>query len=317
MFLNIVYFLVGLLGIIKGADWLTDGAAAIAKRLGVPTIVVGLTIVAMGSSLPEFVVSVMSSVKGSGGMAVGNVVGSNIFNILIILGVTAAIRPLHISKASVRNDLPFALLSSVVTAIVAYDGIVQRTEGLLMLCFFAIFLSYTFSLANNVPKKENTGDDKNVAMPLWQSILWCLAGFGALILGGNWLVDGSTAIALAMGIPESIVALTIVSTGTSAPELAASVVAARKGDHGMAVGNVVGSVVFNAFFVLGTAGSISALRVEGVTPMYFGTLLIASVLLWVFARFGQKVFTLSRIEGWILLFVGLAYYGWLVYLQIA
>lgn len=315
LILYIGLFLIGLVAIIKGADWLTDGAAAIAQRLGVPTIVVGMTIVAIGSSLPEFVVSVASALKGSAGMAVGNVVGSNIFNILIILGLTAAIRPLDISRTSVRNDVPYSLLSSIVLGIVAMSGCIERSEGLLLLCFFAIFISYTLSLSGNATSAVNGGEDADEAPPApasWgRSALLCAGGLAALLLGGNWLVDGGAGSARILGMSESLIALTFISIGTSAPELAASVMAARKGDHGMALGNVVGSVVFNVFFVLGTAATISPLTLDGIGPVHLLVLAGSSVVLWLFCFFGQKTYVLSRAEGSLMLLAGLAYYIWL------
>lgn len=315
LILYIGLFLVGLVAIIKGADWLTDGAAAIAQRLGVPTIVVGMTIVAIGSSLPEFVVSVASALKGSAGMAVGNVVGSNIFNILIILGLTAAIRPLDISRTSVRNDVPYSLLSSIVLGIVAMSGCIERSEGLLLLCFFAIFISYTLSLSGNATPAVNGGEYADEAPPApasWgRSALLCAGGLAALLLGGNWLVDGGAGSARILGMSESLIALTFISIGTSAPELAASVMAARKGDHGMALGNVVGSVVFNVFFVLGTAATISPLTLDGIGPVHLLVLAGSSVVLWLFCFFGQKTYVLSRAEGSLMLLAGLAYYIWL------
>lgn len=320
LILYIGLFVIGLVAIIKGADWLTDGAAAIARRLGVPTIVVGMTIVAIGSSLPEFVVSVTSAIKGSAGMAVGNVVGSNIFNILIILGLTAAIRPLDISRTSVRNDVPYSLLSAIVLGIVAMSGCIERSEGLLLLCFFAIFISYTLSLSGNATPAVNGGEDgggeeADEAPPApasWgRSALLCAGGLAALLLGGNWLVDGGAGSARILGMSESLIALTFISIGTSAPELAASVMAARKGDHGMALGNVVGSVVFNVFFVLGTAATISPLTFEDIGPVHLLVLAGSSVVLWLFCFFGQKTYVLSRAEGSLMLLAGLAYYIWL------
>lgn len=308
LLLNIALFLVGLVAIIKGADWLTDGAASIARRLGVPTIVVGMTIVAIGSSLPEFVVSITSALKGSTDMAVGNVVGSNIFNVLIILGLTAAIRPLDISRTSVRNDVPYALLSAIVLGITAIDGIITRTEGLLLLCFFAIFISYTLSISN---ENDNEGENPQAPASWARSLLLCAVGLAALLLGGNWLVDGGAGSARILGMSESLIALTFISIGTSAPELAASVMAARKGDHGMALGNVVGSVVFNVFFVLGTAATLCPLTLAGIGPVHLGVLAGASVLLWIFCFFGQKTYMISRTEGLIMLLCGAAYYIWL------
>lgn len=316
----IAMFLGGLVAIIKGADFLTDGAAAIARQLGIPSIVVGLTIVAMGSSLPEFVVSVFSAFKGSTDMAVGNIVGSNIFNILGIMGLTATVAPISVNWTNIRNDVPFALLSSIVVLLVAWDGTVARTEGLLLLCMFAIFLSYTFSYAKSdkpqqtkMDATEATETSEEKPMGTFKSIVMCVGGLALLLVGGNLLVDGGAGTARLLGMPESLVALTFISIGTSAPELAASLMAARKGDHGMALGNVVGSVVFNVFFVLGTAATVQPLIISGLGMIDFGTLIAASALLWIFCRYGKARFTLSRTEGIILTLVALAYYCWLGY----
>lgn len=333
-------FIIGLLAIIKGADWLTDGAASIAERFGIPTLVVGMTIVAIGSSAPELVVSVVAALKGNADMALGNVVGSNIFNILGIMGITAVVTPIVVERGNVRNDVPFAVLSSIVIAITAFDTIfspeatdnsISRTDGLLMLCLFAIFMSYTLALAgkgkaseanataNNEAEKpqsvstekDSDAESKPISSVLRSSLL-IVIGLACLIFGGDWLVDGASGIATVLGVSQSIIALTIVSAGTSAPELAASVMAARKGDTAMALGNVVGSVIFNVFFVLGIAAAIHPLGVGGITWFDITTLLVASCLLWVFCRFGKRYLTLTRPEGLIMILMAVAYYSWLV-----
>lgn len=323
--LDVVLFVVGLLAIIKGADWLTDGAASIARRFGIPTLVVGLTIVAMGSSAPELVVSVVSAVKGSVDMSLGNVVGSNIFNILAIMGITALVSPIVVDRGNVRNDVPFVVLSSIVIAVTAFDSFfsgktetdsISRTDGLLMLCMFAIFISYTLSIAGNGKNASDVDVENNqtpaVERSLIKDAVLIIVGLACLILGGNGLVNGASGIAASLGVSESIIALTIVSAGTSAPELAASIMAARKGDTAMALGNVVGSCVFNVFFVLGTAATIHPLGIGGITWFDITTLLFASCVLWLFCRFGKKYLTLTRTEGAIMTLMSVAYYVWLV-----
>ncbi len=306
----------GLLAIIKGADWLTDGAASIAERFGIPTLVVGLTIVAIGSSAPEFVVSVLSAIQGNADIALGNIVGSNIFNILGIMGVTALVRPVIVQRSNVLYDVPFAVLSSVAIAatVLLPDSCGKRElgrgEGILMLCFFAIFICYTLSIASSMKVTQEQKSSKSVA--LWKSVLGVVVGLALLLLGGNWLVDGASGIASSMGISESIIALTIVSIGTSAPELAASVMAAKKGDTAMALGNVVGSVVFNVFYVLGTAAAIQPLSAKGITTIDIIILLVSSVLLWIFCAFGKKNYTLTRTEGFIFILLMIAYYVYLI-----
>jgi cation:H+ antiporter len=307
---------VGLLAIIKGADWLTDGAASIAERFGIPTLVVGLTIVAIGSSAPEFVVSVLSAIQGNADIALGNIVGSNIFNILGIMGITALVRPVIVQRSNVLYDVPFAVLSSVAIAapVLLPDSCGKRElgrgEGILMLCFFAIFICYTLSIASSMKVTQEKKSSKSVA--LWKSILGVVVGLALLFLGGNWLVDGASGIASSMGISESIIALTIVSIGTSAPEFAASVMAAKKGDTAMALGNVVGSVVFNVFYVLGTAATIQPLSAKGITTIDIVILLASSILLWIFCAFGKKNYTLTRSEGFVFILLMIAYYVYLI-----
>lgn len=316
-------FVIGLAAIIKGADWLTDGAASIAHHFGIPTIVVGLTIVAVGSSMPEFVVSVVSAFKGNVDMALGNVVGSNIFNILGIVGITALVMPITIDRRNIKYDVPFVVLSSLFIAITAFDSFfdttnpvtdyISRSDGLLMLCTFAIFMSYTMSIAqNDQDKATDTSDNKYKQSPLWKNILLVLIGLVLLVAGGDGFVEGASGIARWMGISESVIALTIVSAGTSAPELAASVMAAKKGDTAMALGNVVGSVVFNVFFVLGTSAVIFPLGIGGVTATDILVLLGASVLLWMLTAFGQKRLIITRTEGAVMVIMAIAYYTYLV-----
>ena len=330
----IILFFVGLVCVIKGADWLTDGAANIARMYGIPTIVVGLTIVAVGSSAPEFVVSVVSALNGNNDMAIGNVVGSNIFNILGIIGLTALVRPIQAERANIRYDIPFMVLANVVIAITIYDTLldpdnatgnyISRTDGLLMLCMFAIFMSYTLSIANNAGKQQRDtqqaaaeggteSSHSKSGKELWKSIALVVIGLAVLVFGGDWLVDGASGIASVIGISDSIIALTIVSAGTSAPELAASVMAAKKGDTAMAVGNIVGSVVFNVFFVLGTSATITPLGIGNITPFDIYTLLGSSVLMWVLCRFGKTRFTLTRFEGLIMVLLVIVYYAVLVF----
>ena len=316
----IAQFIIGLVFIVKGADWMTDGAAAIAKRYGISTLVIGMTIIAIGSSAPEFVVSTLAAIKGNTDMAIGNVVGSNIFNILTIMGVTALFVPVAATNGNLRNDVPFAVLSSLAVLFAAYDGIftpgatseISRQEGLLLLCLFAVFLSYTFAIAKKPAEGEEADAPKqNVvrSMSLTKSIIWVVGGLALLIFGGDWLVDGASGIATKLGVSQAIIALTIVSAGTSAPELAASVMAARKGDTAMALGNIVGSVVFNVFFVLGTAATIHPLALGNITDGNIVALVGASVLLWIFCRTHK---TLVKWEGAFLLILQIVYFAYLI-----
>ena len=319
----VLEFVIGLVAIIKGADWRTDGAASIAHHFGIPTIVVGLTIVAVGSSAPEFVVSVVSAIKGNVDMALGNVVGSNIFNILGIVGITALVMPITIDRRNMKYDVPFVVLSSLFIAITAFDSYfegngnpvnnsISRSDGLLMLCTFVVFMAYTMSIAKKDQNNTDDNDNNIKPKPLWKNILLAIIGLVLLVAGGDGLVEGASGIARWIGISESVIALTIVSAGTSAPELAASVMAAKKGDTAMALGNVVGSVVFNVFFVLGTSAVIFPLGIGGVTATDILALLGASVLLWILTAFGQKTLIITRTEGAILVIMAIAYYTYLV-----
>jgi len=349
LLLNIGQFLLGLLFIVKGADLMTDGASAIAKRFGISTLVIGMTIVAIGSSAPEFVVSALAAIKGNTDMAIGNVVGSNIFNILAIMGATSLMAPVAASKGNIRHDVPFAALSSLVVFFAAFDAFftpgaeneISRSEGLMMLCMFAIFLAYTMSIAkkegapSDSPKggevvdvgnskirefddsmirefddsEIQTSETSGKQMPLRRSIMYVIIGLAMLISGGDFLVDGASGIASFMGVSQSIIALTIVSMGTSAPELAASMMAAKKGDTAMALGNVVGSVVFNVFFVLGTAATICPLALGNISFFDIATLVGSSALLWFFCKSHSA---LVKWEGVVMLLVQVAYYVILV-----
>ena len=319
MIIDILLFIVSLIAIIKGADFMTDGSAAVAHRYGISTMVIGMTIVAVGSSAPELVVSALASVKGNTDMAIGNVVGSNIFNILAIIGVTALLSPITTSRNNVRNDVPFVVLSSIVIAITALDSIfssgseniISRSEGMLLLCMFAIFLSYTFAMAkdNNGKEEATTLSEDVKKMKTWKSILFIIGGLSALIFGGNILVKSASSIASQLGVSQSIIALTIVSIGTSLPELAASAIAARKGDSAMALGNVVGSAVFNVFFILGLSATISPLSLGNITIIDIMTLILASCLFWLFTKTHLEV---KKWEGVILIIVQILYYIYLI-----
>lgn len=321
--INIAYFIGGLIAIVKGADWLTDGSAAIARKFGIPTLVVGLTIVAMGSSAPELVVSVVSAIHGNSDIALGNVVGSNIFNILGIMGITAMVTPIKVERGNIRYDVPFAVLAAVAVIITVLDSIfngsdsvnsISRTDGLLLLCIFIIFMVYTLSIAQKGnSNSSNAAEEQSVpTLPTWRCVLYIVIGLALLVIGGNFLVEGASGIAIAMGISQAVVALTIVSAGTSAPELAASIMAARKGDTAMALGNVVGSNVFNVFFVLGAAATIQPIGAGGITMFDLGAQLVSALLLWIFCKFGKTYYTLTRIEGAVLAALAITYYAVLV-----
>ena len=314
MILLIVKFIVGLLLIIKGADWLTDGASDIARRFNVSSLVIGLTIVAFGTSAPELVVSVISAVKGQADLAIGNVVGSNIFNSLAIVGVTAIICPVACSKGNIRYDVPLSLLASVVLFVMANDtllgassDVISRSDGIVLLCFMAIFMAYSITLGIN-SSHDVVDKEHPTAAPLGKSVLLFLVGLAGLIAGGEWMVNGASGIAAHMGVSQSIIALTIVAAGTSFPEMMTSIMAARKGDTDMALGNVVGSNIFNIFFIMGTSATITPLQRGDIGMIDFITLVFGAALIWVFCRFGRKYHHITRLEGAALAVSAVIYY---------
>lgn len=323
LFTDIAFFLVGLVLIVKGADWLTDGAASIARRFGIPTLVIGLTIVAIGTSAPEFVVSMLGAIHKSPDIAIGNVVGSNIFNILGMMGATALISPILLTRGNVMRDLPimnlavgalFVMLADTILDEEATLNYLSRAEGLILLCFFTIYMYYTFWLAKKEKKKKNANanETKDKSRNLWLSVLIFLVGLGCLIGGGELMVDGASGIARSLGVSDAIIALTIVSIGTSAPELATSIAAARKGDNAMAVGNVVGSVVFNTLLILGASSLVYPLPMKGITYIDLSVEMGAALLFWLFSYIGRKRFIITRLEGAIMVLLQIGYYVWLV-----
>ena len=320
--MDILFLVGGLLLILLGANGLTDGAASVAKRFHIPSIVIGLTIVAFGTSAPELTVSISSALQGSADIAIGNVVGSNTFNTLMIVGCTALFAPIAITRNTLKREIPLCILSSIALLICANDvflnssgeNILSITDGLLLLCFFAIFLSYTFAIAkrDGSMKEPLQEEDEIRLLPAWKSTLYILGGLAGLIIGGNFFVDGASGIARGLGVSESIIGLTLVAGGTSLPELATSIVAALKKNPEIAIGNVIGSNLFNIFFVLGCSASITPLRLTGITNFDLWVLVGASLLLWLFGIFfGKRIIT--RLEGSILILCYIAYTVVLIY----
>lgn len=315
--LNVLFLLIGLVLILIGANALTDGASAIARKFNISPLVIGLTIVAFGTSAPELTVSVVSALHGSAELSIGNVVGSNIFNILMIVGVTSMVVPISVTKGTLSKEIPLAVLSSVVLLILANDlllksggnNVLSRADGLVLLCFFMIFLGYTFAIAHN---GTNSEQEDIKSMPLWKSALYIIGGLAGLIYGGQLFVDSSSQIARMLGVGESIIGLTLVAMGTSLPELATSVVAALKKSPEMAIGNVIGSNLFNVFFVLGTSATISPLPLGGISNFDFLYLFGASLLLFAVSFF-YKERTITRIEGFVMILAYVFYTGYLIY----
>lgn len=315
MIISILLIVIGMVLVLWGADRLTDGAVAIAKRMNVPEIVIGLTIVAMGTSMPEFCVSFASAMKGTADLAVGNVVGSNIFNAMLIVGAAAMVAPITILKSTVRKDIPFAVFASLMLLQMGLNYNITRTEAFVLFIMFAVFTIYTvMGTKDNVEENEKENENKHNGSK-WSAFFYHPAfgvvfGLSALIFGSNIFVDNATEIARLMGVSEAIIGLTIVAAGTSLPELATSIVSARKGQSGIAIGNVLGSNVFNILFIIGLTGMVTPMHISGITTIDFGVMLISMFLLWVMSFTKYKV---SRWEGAVLTISYIIYVGWLIY----
>jgi cation:H+ antiporter len=310
--ITLILFLLGFVVLIKSADVLVDGASAIARRLDIPVLVIGLTVVAFGTSTPELFVNLAASLKGNPDLAIGNVLGSNIANIFLILGIACIIRPLAVTKGTVYKEIPFSLLAALVVALMANDRFINgesasaltRTDGFVLLCFFVIFLYYSYGIAEEVEgMAEQVG-----AKPrgLLRSVILVLSGLAGLTIGGKWIVDGAVWLAGSAGMSESLIGLTIVAVGTSLPELATSAMAAYRGKFEIAVGNVVGSNIFNIFFVLGVSSVIKPLPFQPASNMDIVMVVFASLLLFAFMFSGEKR-ALDRWEGVVFIFIYAAY----------
>ena len=326
--LNIGLIIIGVVLVIWGADRLTEGASSLARGMRVPEIVIGLTIVAAGTSAPELFVSLVSALKGTSDLAVGNVIGSNIFNTLLIVGCSAAVAPIAVAPDTVKKDIPFAIVASLMFFILCFDDMssphlwgneISRQDGLILLVGFMAFMFYTFRMAINsgqLKLREEELGVEPVKEPrdyshLWRNLAWIVVGLACLIGGSNLFVDSATYVAHRFGIRQSIVGLTIVAGGTSLPELATSVVAAYKGRSAIAIGNVIGSNVFNILLIVGVTAVIHPLRIMGITIVDLMVMLISIGLMWLFAITKYYV---SRRGGWLLILSFVAYMGWLIYL---
>ena len=318
MLINLLSLIGGLVFILLGANLLTDGSASVAKRFKVSDLVIGLTIVAFGTSAPELVISVMSSLQGSAEMAIGNVVGSNIFNVLMIIGCTALVLPMKVGKGIMSKEIPLVILSALVFACFANDqlldgastNVISRIDGLVLLGFFLIFMRYTFSMAKN-GGEEAEGDAKVKELSIGLSCLYIIIGLNGLIWGGQFFVDGASGIAKSLGVSESIIGLTLVAGGTSLPELATSITAALKKNPGIAIGNVIGSNLFNIFFVLGCSASISPLPMGNINNIDI-LVLIGSAVLFCLVGWFFKTRTITRIEGALLVACYVGYTAFLI-----
>lgn len=315
MLLNLIFIIVGIVLVLWGADRLTEGSVAVAERMNIPQIVIGLTVVAMGTSMPEFCVSLISALKGTPDLAVGNVIGSNIFNSLFIVGITATIAPMAILRATVMKDIPFALVASVILLMMCLDGRIGRIDAAVLFSLFMIFMFMTLKSAK-INKQELEEENKLAEKALKSvtkmspamSVVWILAGLACLIGGSTLFVEGASKLATSLGVSEAVVGLTIVAGGTSLPELATSIVSARKGSSGIAIGNVLGSNVFNILGILGVTGLICPMQLQGITDTDLSMLVISMIMIWFFS------FTKYIIERWEGLILSATFIGYIAYL---
>lgn len=307
-------FVVGFVLLIKGADWLVDGASSIARKLKISNIVIGLTIVAFGTSAPELIVNIMASIRGNSDIAIGNVVGSNIANILLILGISAIIFPLAVKKGTVYKEIPLSLLAVLALWFMANDilldgasrNVLSMIDGFIFILFFIIFLYYTFGISKATGQEEKVKELKVVT-----SVFMVLAGIVALTVGGNWIVEGAILIAKQLGISEALIGLTIVAIGTSLPELATSAMAAYKKNPDIAMGNVVGSNIFNIFWILGVSALIHPINFSAIMNFDIYFLVFTTALLFTVMFIGKK-HILERWQGVLFILIYVAYIVYLI-----
>lgn len=320
MILTYTLFIVGFVILIKSADWLVDGAASIAKRYAIPELIIGLTIVSFGTSMPELIVNVLASVNGNSELAIGNIFGSNIANILLILGASALIRPLPIQKSIYYTEIPISLLATFMVGFLANANLfgksaglaISRLDGVLLLLFFGLFMTYIYVVSKDKKDDLYKPDEESEMemMPMAKSLVLIAIGLIGLFVGGKWIVDGAVVIAQSFGLSESFIGLTIIAVGTSLPELVTSVMASRKGRADMAIGNVIGSNIFNIFWILGLSASIKALPFNELNNDDILMLIFSNTVL-IFAVINGKRPVVSRFEG--LVFVAM-YFAYLTYL---
>lgn len=309
MIIEFVWIVVCMAVVLWGADRFTDGACALARRLKVSELVIGLTVVALGTSLPEFIVSFMSVLRGSGNMSVGNIVGSNVFNTLVVIGASSIMLGMKVESSLLRRDLPLMFVASVLLIIFAgVNGVLSVWEGLMFLAFFSVYtyIAYRVGLRDRKAAQEVAHSEQ---MPYYKIVLFILIGMAALVLGGRFLVDNAAAVARRFDISESVIGITILAAGTSLPELMTSIVAARKGSEGLALGNAIGSNIFNIAFVLGICSTVSPIIVSELTLTDWVMLLGSCLLVWLLAWTSRK---LSRWEGVVLVACYLVYLALLI-----
>ena len=312
--MDILLLIVGLGLILAGANFLTDGSAAVAQRLRVPEFIIGLTIVAVGTSTPELVVSVLSAIAGKSDVAIGNVVGSNIFNVFVILGICALIRPLPLTRSTIRRDIPIGMVVSLLLFVLASDALLHlgptdrlgRGDGILMLILYVALMWYTIHAAGRT--EEAPAEGTKAPMAAWLAAVMIVGGLAGLVFGGELFLDSATALARQLGVSESVIAITLVAGGTSLPELASSVVSLVKGKADMALGNVIGSNIANILLILGLSATINPLTMGGITTTDLAVVILTSLLLFLTA-FTFRRRAVDRWEGVIFLVI-YALYIW-------
>lgn len=316
MLIDFLWIVAGLVMILVGSDWLVDGASGIARKYGISEFIIGMTIVGIGTSMPELVASVISAIGGHGDMAVGNVTGSNICNVLLILGVTALISPIRYTKSNVRKDIPFAIGVSLFLLLVLYNGFgltgemgmpgISRIDALFLLLVFAVFMIDSFKSA-----KQGDDDEEGAKpMSMGKAIVFIALGLAGLLFGGQFFVDHTVSIAERFHVSEAFISITLMALGTSLPELATCVVAAIKGKNQLALGNVIGSNIFNISLIIGTSAVISPFEIASISTVDMLMVIVAIALLWM-AAFTFKKNKLDRVEGVIFLLVYIAYIAYL------
>lgn len=287
-----ISLIIGFALLVKGADYFVDGASSVARKLHIPVFVIGLTVVAFGTSAPELAVSVTAALKGSNDIAIGNVVGSNIFNLLVVLGCSAAICPMAVEKGMIKRDYPLSILAALVLGALSLDTLfgakettIGRVDGLILLLLFAGFIFLTLSIAkkerkNKLSEQEEDAQE-NIGKPIWTSLLFLALGLAGVIIGADLSVNGAKEIARGFGMSEAMIGLTIVAFGTSLPELVTSIVAARNGESEIAIGNVIGSNIFNILLILGVSGVIEPMSVSNTYIYDIGILIVVSILAFI------------------------------------
>ena len=317
MWIDLLWIVAGLVMILVGSDWLVDGASGIARKYGISEFIIGMTIVGIGTSMPELVSSAISAIGGHGDMAIGNVTGSNICNVLLILGVTALISPIGYTKSNIRKDIPFAIGVSLFLMLMLYNGFglfhemgtpgISRMDALYLLQIFVVFMIDSFKSA----KKGGGEEEEDVKpMPMGKALVFIVLGLAGLVFGGRFFVDHTVSIAERFHVSEAFISITLMAVGTSLPELATCVVAAMKGKNQLALGNVIGSNIFNIALIIGVSGLISPFEIQSISTIDMVMVLVSILMLWM-AAFTFKRGKLDRIEGAIFLLV---YVGYIAYL---